>query len=158
MEYYHGNGNYFQVRKVNFVESKGFQLVSFLHFSFCYRSLLLVFFIFTVFVVLTLNTPINCTNEFSLHLYLYIYIYIIYIHIFSGSQTQYPDISRTDYGFGAFFAITYHLKVGGFTWSGHFTWIDVSQEEVARRGSPIAPTRFGPVIRAGTATFKHQIF
>ena len=32
-------------------------------------------------------------------------------------------------------------KVGGFTWSGHFTWVDIPPSELARRGSPIAPTR-----------------
>merc|ERR550519_378035 len=35
---------------------------------------------------------------------------------------------------------TYYM-VGGFSWSGHFTWINVSPEEAVRRGSPIGPTR-----------------
>ena len=33
------------------------------------------------------------------------------------------------------------FQVGGFTWSGHFTWVDIPPSELARRGSPIAPTR-----------------
>jgi polypeptide N-acetylgalactosaminyltransferase len=34
------------------------------------------------------------------------------------------------------------LQVGGFTWSGHFTWVVVPEAELARRGSPVAPTRY----------------
>ena len=34
------------------------------------------------------------------------------------------------------------FQVGGFTWSGHFTWVDIPPSELARRGSPIAPTRY----------------
>jgi hypothetical protein len=34
------------------------------------------------------------------------------------------------------------LQVGGFTWSGHFTWVVIPEAELARRGSPVAPTRY----------------
>jgi polypeptide N-acetylgalactosaminyltransferase len=34
------------------------------------------------------------------------------------------------------------LQVGGFTWSGHFTWVVVPEAERARRGSSVAPTRY----------------
>lgn len=37
---------------------------------------------------------------------------------------------------------SYDFEVGGFTWSGHFTWIRVSDEERARRKTPEAPTRY----------------
>lgn len=32
------------------------------------------------------------------------------------------------------------VKVGGFTFMGHFTWIDVPEREKKRRGSDIDPT------------------
>ena len=41
-----------------------------------------------------------------------------------------------------------YFQVGGFTWSGHFTWIDISQSELARRGSPIGATR-SPTMAGG---------
>jgi len=50
-----------------------------------------------------------------------------------------------------------YFQVGGFTWSGHFTWIDISQQEIARRGSQISPTRSptmaGGLFAVSTATF-----
>lgn len=36
---------------------------------------------------------------------------------------------------------TYDFEVGGFTWSGHFTWIEVPKEEARRRKSLSSPTR-----------------
>ena len=35
------------------------------------------------------------------------------------------------------------FQVGGFSWNGHFTWITIPEEEQIRRGSPVAPTRYG---------------
>ena len=34
-----------------------------------------------------------------------------------------------------------YFQIGGFTWNGHFNWIDVPEREEKRRGSPIGPTR-----------------
>ncbi|KAJ9592475.1 hypothetical protein L9F63_015891, partial [Diploptera punctata] len=33
------------------------------------------------------------------------------------------------------------FQVGGFSWSGHFTWITIPEQEQVRRGSSVAPTR-----------------
>jgi len=33
------------------------------------------------------------------------------------------------------------FQVGSFTWSGHFTWVNIPKKELERRGSSIAPTR-----------------
>ena len=32
------------------------------------------------------------------------------------------------------------FQIGSFTWSGHFTWMDVPQREIQRRGSRVGPT------------------
>lgn len=32
------------------------------------------------------------------------------------------------------------FQIGGFSWSGHFTWHDIPEHELKRRGSVIAPT------------------
>lgn len=32
------------------------------------------------------------------------------------------------------------FQIGGFSWSGHFTWHDIPIKEIKRRGSVIAPT------------------
>ncbi|KAB7507097.1 putative N-acetylgalactosaminyltransferase 9 [Armadillidium nasatum] len=50
-----------------------------------------------------------------------------------------------------------YFQVGGFTWSGHFTWIDVSLEEVKRRGSPVAPTR-SPTMAGGLFAIERNYF
>ena len=34
------------------------------------------------------------------------------------------------------------FEIGGFTWSGHFTWIHVPEREKKRRGSSVGPTRY----------------
>ncbi|GFX03331.1 polypeptide N-acetylgalactosaminyltransferase 1 [Trichonephila clavipes] len=34
-----------------------------------------------------------------------------------------------------------YFQIGGFTWNGHFTWIEISEEEERRRKSEIGPTR-----------------
>ena len=34
-----------------------------------------------------------------------------------------------------------YFQVGSFSWSGHFTWVNVPDEEVIRRGGPVEPTR-----------------
>ena len=32
------------------------------------------------------------------------------------------------------------FQIGSFTWSGHFTWMDIPKREIKRRGSRVAPT------------------
>lgn len=34
-----------------------------------------------------------------------------------------------------------YFQVGGFTWNGHFTWIEISETEEKRKKSEISPTR-----------------
>lgn len=34
-----------------------------------------------------------------------------------------------------------YFQIGGFTWNGHFTWIEIPEEEEKRKESEIAPTR-----------------
>jgi hypothetical protein len=36
----------------------------------------------------------------------------------------------------------YTFQVGGFIFSGHFTWIPLGENELQRRESDIAPARF----------------
>ena len=50
-----------------------------------------------------------------------------------------------------------YFQVGGFTWSGHFTWVEVSQQEMQRRGSPIAPTR-SPTMAGGLFAVARKTF
>uniref|UniRef100_A0A6A7GAY1 Polypeptide N-acetylgalactosaminyltransferase n=2 Tax=Hirondellea gigas TaxID=1518452 RepID=A0A6A7GAY1_9CRUS len=50
-----------------------------------------------------------------------------------------------------------YFQVGGFTWSGHFTWIEVSPEEEKRRGSPVAPTR-SPTMAGGLFAIDRNYF
>jgi len=50
-----------------------------------------------------------------------------------------------------------YFQVGGFTWSGHFTWVDISQSEMTRRGSPIAPTR-SPTMAGGLFAVSRDTF
>lgn len=50
-----------------------------------------------------------------------------------------------------------YFQVGGFTWSGHFTWIEVSESEERRRGSPVAPTR-SPTMAGGLFAIDRNYF
>merc|ERR1719266_1331584 len=50
-----------------------------------------------------------------------------------------------------------YFQVGGFTWSGHFTWVDISQSELTRRGSPISPTR-SPTMAGGLFAVSRETF
>ncbi|XP_042239465.1 polypeptide N-acetylgalactosaminyltransferase 1-like [Homarus americanus] len=50
-----------------------------------------------------------------------------------------------------------YFQVGGFTWSGHFTWIDISEEEQKRRGSPVGPTR-SPTMAGGLFAIERNYF
>jgi polypeptide N-acetylgalactosaminyltransferase len=50
-----------------------------------------------------------------------------------------------------------YFQVGGFTWSGHFTWVDIPPSELARRGSPIAPTR-SPTMAGGLFAVARDTF
>ncbi|KAL1123054.1 hypothetical protein AAG570_002142, partial [Ranatra chinensis] len=52
---------------------------------------------------------------------------------------------------------SYEFQVGGFTWSGHFTWIDISQEELARRTLPTDPTR-SPTMAGGLFAVERSYF
>ncbi|XP_073991415.1 polypeptide N-acetylgalactosaminyltransferase 1-like [Rhodnius prolixus] len=52
---------------------------------------------------------------------------------------------------------SYDFEVGGFTWSGHFTWIRVSDEERARRKTPEAPTR-SPTMAGGLFAIDRKYF
>ncbi|XP_071454511.1 polypeptide N-acetylgalactosaminyltransferase 1 isoform X2 [Hetaerina americana] len=49
------------------------------------------------------------------------------------------------------------FQVGGFTWSGHFTWVDIPKREVERRGSPIGPTR-SPTMAGGLFAIDRYYF
>ncbi|XP_046671680.1 polypeptide N-acetylgalactosaminyltransferase 1-like isoform X1 [Homalodisca vitripennis] len=40
------------------------------------------------------------------------------------------------------------FQIGGFSWSGHFTWHDIPDRELSRRGSVIAPT-WSPTMAGG---------
>jgi len=50
-----------------------------------------------------------------------------------------------------------YFQVGGFTWGGHFNWIDISDDEIQRRGSPVAPTR-SPTMAGGLFAVDRQTF
>ncbi|KAK3852462.1 hypothetical protein Pcinc_040953 [Petrolisthes cinctipes] len=50
-----------------------------------------------------------------------------------------------------------YFQVGGFTWSGHFTWIEVNEEEQRRRGSPVGPTR-SPTMAGGLFAVERNYF
>jgi len=50
-----------------------------------------------------------------------------------------------------------YFQVGGFTWSGHFTWVDIPPSELARRGSVIAPTR-SPTMAGGLFAVNKDTF
>ncbi|XP_050693261.1 probable N-acetylgalactosaminyltransferase 9 isoform X2 [Eriocheir sinensis] len=50
-----------------------------------------------------------------------------------------------------------YFQVGGFTWSGHFTWIEISEEEQRRRGSPVGPTR-SPTMAGGLFAMERNYF
>ncbi|KAK9505567.1 hypothetical protein O3M35_009587 [Rhynocoris fuscipes] len=52
---------------------------------------------------------------------------------------------------------TYDFEVGGFTWSGHFTWIAVSDEEKTRRKTAEAPTR-SPTMAGGLFAIDRKYF
>ncbi|KAK8404121.1 hypothetical protein O3P69_000290 [Scylla paramamosain] len=50
-----------------------------------------------------------------------------------------------------------YFQVGGFTWSGHFTWIEISEKEQRRRGSPVGPTR-SPTMAGGLFAIERNYF
>ncbi|KAG8229526.1 hypothetical protein J437_LFUL004932 [Ladona fulva] len=49
------------------------------------------------------------------------------------------------------------FQVGGFTWSGHFTWVDIPKREIERRGNPIGPTR-SPTMAGGLFAIDKNYF
>ncbi|XP_037872629.1 uncharacterized protein LOC110385294 isoform X2 [Bombyx mori] len=50
-----------------------------------------------------------------------------------------------------------YFQVGGFTFTGHFTWIDVPEREKKRRGSDIAPT-WSPTMAGGLFAINRAYF
>lgn len=49
------------------------------------------------------------------------------------------------------------FQVGGFTWSGHFTWINIQKHELESRPSPISPTR-SPTMAGGLFAINRKYF
>lgn len=49
------------------------------------------------------------------------------------------------------------FQVGGFTWSGHFTWINIQKHEIESRSSPISPTR-SPTMAGGLFAINRKYF
>lgn len=49
------------------------------------------------------------------------------------------------------------FQVGGFTWSGHFTWIKIQKHEIETRPSPISPTR-SPTMAGGLFAIDRKYF
>ncbi|GIX75307.1 polypeptide N-acetylgalactosaminyltransferase 1 [Caerostris extrusa] len=50
-----------------------------------------------------------------------------------------------------------YFQIGGFTWNGHFTWIEISEEEERRRKSEIGPTRT-PTMAGGLFAIERKYF
>ncbi|XP_059479627.1 polypeptide N-acetylgalactosaminyltransferase 1 isoform X2 [Neocloeon triangulifer] len=50
-----------------------------------------------------------------------------------------------------------NFEVGGFTWSGHFTWVHVPEEEKIRRGGAIGATR-SPTMAGGLFAIDRNYF
>ncbi|XP_011862534.1 PREDICTED: polypeptide N-acetylgalactosaminyltransferase 1 isoform X2 [Vollenhovia emeryi] len=51
----------------------------------------------------------------------------------------------------------FFFQVGGFTWSGHFTWINIQKHEIESRPSPISPTR-SPTMAGGLFAIDKRYF
>uniref|UniRef100_A0A1B6DLC8 Polypeptide N-acetylgalactosaminyltransferase n=1 Tax=Clastoptera arizonana TaxID=38151 RepID=A0A1B6DLC8_9HEMI len=49
------------------------------------------------------------------------------------------------------------FQIGGFSWSGHFTWHDIPEHELKRRGSVIAPT-WTPTMAGGLFAIDRNYF
>lgn len=49
------------------------------------------------------------------------------------------------------------FQIGSFTWSGHFTWMDIPKREIKRRGSRVAPTN-SPTMAGGLFAIDRQYF
>ena len=39
------------------------------------------------------------------------------------------------------------FQIGSFTWSGHFSWMDIPKREIARRGSRVGPTNTPTMVK-----------
>ena len=51
-----------------------------------------------------------------------------------------------------------YFQIGGFTWSGHFTWIDIPEREKARTNyNPVAPVRT-PTMAGGLFAVDREYF
>ena len=50
-----------------------------------------------------------------------------------------------------------YFQIGGFTWGGHFNWIDIPEHENERRGSSIGPTRT-PTMAGGLFAVDRKYF
>lgn len=49
------------------------------------------------------------------------------------------------------------FEVGGFTWSGHFTWINIQKHELKSRASSVSPTR-SPTMAGGLFAIDRKYF
>lgn len=49
------------------------------------------------------------------------------------------------------------FQVGGFTWSGHFTWIDIQKSELKRISSPAEPVKT-PTMAGGLFAIERAYF
>lgn len=63
------------------------------------------------------------------------------------------DDESLEYSFGDPTA----FQIGSFTWNGHFTWIEVPEREVVRRGNPVGPTN-SPTMAGGLFAMDRQYF
>lgn len=45
------------------------------------------------------------------------------------------------------------FQIGSFTWSGHFTWIDVPKREIARRGTRVGATHSPTMVKPYAIVF-----
>ena len=65
------------------------------------------------------------------------YKLLIHKHSFHKTFSDVIDDKTMEYyhGNGLYF------QIGGFTWNGHFNWIDIPEHENERRKTPVGPTR-----------------
>lgn len=63
------------------------------------------------------------------------------------------DDKTLEYSFGDPTA----FQIGSFTWSGHFTWIDVPEREIIRRANPVGPT-YSPTMAGGLFAMDREYF
>lgn len=49
------------------------------------------------------------------------------------------------------------FQVGGFTWSGHFTWINIQEKDLKAKNSPISPVN-SPTMAGGLFAIDRKYF